>query len=99
MIFSSLGVLVGSGLSSVFLSIYVDPGVSSSLTVDDERWVGAWWLGFAIFSAVAVFWGLGIMGFPRQLPGTKAIREAAENDGNENLVRVSVVFCKTKKIP
>ena len=80
------GLLVGSVLGSIFLSIYVDIGVVTSLTEGDERWVGAWWLGFAIFSAAAVFWSVWMMGFPKEFQGTRRIREAAREEKDETAV-------------
>ena len=62
-------------LLSIFLSIYVDLGVQTSLTPRDPRWVGAWWLGFAIFGALCAFWSFWLFGFPKEFPSTRARRE------------------------
>ena len=67
--------MVGFVLVAIFLSIYVDLGVQTSLTQRDPRWVGAWWLGFAIFGVLCCFWSFWLLGFPKEFPGTRARRE------------------------
>ena len=66
---------MGFVLSSVFLSLFVETGVQTSLTSQDTRWVGNWWLGFAIFGGFGIFWSLWLFGFPKEFPQTKKRRE------------------------
>ena len=66
-----LGATVGFVCVSKFLSMYVQLGVQTSLTIHDTRWVGNWWLGFAIFGAICVFWSIWLLGFPNEFPSTK----------------------------
>ncbi|PFX24711.1 solute carrier organic anion transporter family member 4A1-like isoform X2 [Stylophora pistillata] len=70
-----LGAAVGFVLISRFLLMFVEPGVQTSLTIQDKRWVGNWWIGFAIFGAICVFWSIWILGFPKEFPLTKKRRE------------------------
>ena len=65
------GAAVGFVLLSSFLSMFVELGVQTSLTMEDTRWVGNWWLGFAIFGAICVFWSVWLLGFPIEFPLTK----------------------------
>jgi len=51
--------------------MFVELGVQTSLTMQDSRWVGNWWLGFAIFGAICVFWSVWLLGFPKEFPLTK----------------------------
>ena len=51
--------------------MFVEPGAQTSLTILDKRWVGNWWLGFAIFGAICVFWSVWLLGFPKEFPMTK----------------------------
>ena len=69
------GAAVGFVLLSSFLSMFVELGVQTSLTMQDTRWVGNWWLGFAIFGAICVFWSIWLLGFPKEFPPTKKQRE------------------------
>ena len=69
------GAAVGFVLISRFLLMFVEPGVETSLTVQDKRWVGNWWIGFAIFGAICVFWSIWLLGFPKEFPLTKKRRE------------------------
>jgi len=55
--------------------MFVELGVQTSLTMQDTRWVGNWWLGFAIFGVICVFWSVWLLGFPKELPLTKKKRE------------------------
>ena len=69
------GAAVGFVLLSSFLSMFVELGVQTSLTMQDTRWVGNWWLGFAIFGAICVSWSIWLLGFPKEFPLTKKQRE------------------------
>lgn len=69
------GAAVGFVLLSSFLSMYVELGVQTWLTIQDTRWVGNWWLGFAIFGVICVFWSIWLLGFPKELPATKKQRD------------------------
>ena len=69
------GAAVGFVLLSSFLSMFVELGVQTPLTMQDTRWVGNWWLGFAIFGAICVFWSIWLLGFPKEFPLTKKQQE------------------------
>ena len=69
---------MGFVLSAVFLSKFVEFGVPTTLTPDDTRWVGNWWLGFAIFGGLCAFWSLWLFAFPKEFPLTKRRREEKE---------------------
>ena len=72
------GAAAGFVLSPVFLSKFVELGVQTSLTPDDTRWVGNWWLGFAIFGGLSALWSLWLSAFPKEFPMTKKQREEEE---------------------
>ena len=55
--------------------MFVVLGVQTSLTIHDTSWVGNWWLGFAIFGVICVFWSIWLLGFPKEFPLTKKQRE------------------------
>jgi len=69
------GAVFGFVCLSSFLSMFVELGVQTSLTIHDTRWVGNWLLGFAIFGAICVFWSIWLLGFPKHIPSTKKRRE------------------------
>ena len=69
------GAAVGFVLVSKFLSMFVELGVQTSFTMRDKLWVGNWWLGFAIFGAICVFWSIWLLGFPKEFPMTQKRRE------------------------
>ena len=66
--------------------MFVELGVQTSLTMLDKRWVGNWWLGFAIFGAICVFWSIWLLGFPKEFPLTKKQRETELCEATETKV-------------
>ena len=60
---------------TIILSCY-----SVSLTPDNPRWVGAWWVGFLISGALAFIVALPIAGFPKSLPGSEQYRKDREQE-------------------
>ncbi|KAF6041058.1 SLCO4C1 [Bugula neritina] len=83
---SILGPAVGYILGGSLLNIYVDYPKSppSGLTPNDPRWVGAWWLGFLISSIFSALLALVMFLFPKELPGTAAIRAAKVSEAHQN---------------
>ncbi|KAJ8381911.1 hypothetical protein SKAU_G00026890 [Synaphobranchus kaupii] len=67
-----LGPMFGFLLGSMCARLYVDIGFvdtdSVTITPNDARWVGAWWLGFLVSSAIMLLAGLPFWYFPRSLP-------------------------------
>lgn len=45
----------------------------TSLSPENPRWVGAWWIGFLLGGAAALLVAIPILGYPRQLPGTAPV--------------------------
>ena len=52
------------------------------ITPKDPRWVGAWWLGYVIGGVLLALGSFFLLGFPRELPGSREMREKAINEGN-----------------
>ena len=72
-----VGPALGYGLGGAFLSVYVDPGVSTDLEPTDPGWVGAWWLGFMFSGAVSLLLSIPFLMFPRLLPDSHLIKEVS----------------------
>ncbi|TRY58393.1 hypothetical protein DNTS_018481 [Danionella cerebrum] len=66
-----LGPMFGFLLGSMCAKLYVDIGFvtldSISITPQDARWVGAWWLGFFISSVILILAGIPFWFLPRSL--------------------------------
>ncbi|XP_067138889.1 solute carrier organic anion transporter family member 74D-like [Centruroides vittatus] len=62
------GPALGFLISSFSLRYYEDPFFDPGFTEDDPRWVGAWWMGFLILSALIVIFSIPMFFFPRRLP-------------------------------
>ncbi|KAK3598167.1 hypothetical protein CHS0354_008841 [Potamilus streckersoni] len=94
--FALLGKGVGFILGGRFLDIYVDfervhPD-SVSITIDDPRWVGAWWLGFLISSCLFFLIALPLLAFGTELPAAGIVRKTRLNQeykGDRTLHEVS----------
>ncbi|XP_069484521.1 solute carrier organic anion transporter family member 1B3-like [Ambystoma mexicanum] len=77
---SIIGPVLGFMLGSLCANLYVDIGFvdidSITITPQDSRWVGAWWLGFLIAGTVTLFSAIPFCFLPKSL-----INEAEETRG------------------
>ncbi|XP_051544671.1 solute carrier organic anion transporter family member 1C1-like [Myxocyprinus asiaticus] len=84
-----LGPMFGFLLGSMCAKLYVDIGFVSvdsvTITPKDARWVGAWWLGYFVSSAILLFAGVPFWFLPRSLPkqGEEARENSNVDQGNE----------------
>ena len=63
----AIGPAVGYGLGGIFLSVYVDPGVDTTLEETDPGWVGAWWLCFVFSGILSILVAIPFLLYPRRL--------------------------------
>uniref|UniRef100_A0AAY4BDQ8 Solute carrier organic anion transporter family member n=1 Tax=Denticeps clupeoides TaxID=299321 RepID=A0AAY4BDQ8_9TELE len=67
-----IGPLFGYSLGSLCASLYVDIGSVSSesvtITPQDSRWVGAWWLGYVVTGFFSLLAAVPFFFLPRSLP-------------------------------
>ena len=52
------------------------------LDSNDPRWIGAWWLGYVFGAVFLVLSGIGLLAFPRELPGAREMRAKAMKAGD-----------------
>lgn len=45
-----IGSAIGFTLASELLKIYIEPGLTPTITQKDPRWLGAWWVGWVALS-------------------------------------------------
>ncbi|XP_065192060.1 solute carrier organic anion transporter family member 4A1-like [Sycon ciliatum] len=74
-VFAALGPAFGFLLGSVFLSQYVDVGVTNHPDSDDPNFVGRWWAGYIVSGFAMIVVSIPLLLYPRQLPGTAWIME------------------------
>ncbi|EDO41892.1 predicted protein, partial [Nematostella vectensis] len=97
-----IGAGIGFVLGGVFLSMYVDLGTQTSLTPEDEGWVGAWWLGFVICTGFCCFWSLWLVAFPKEFPKTEELRsqeKKLKNVRNCKQLTADVGYAKLRDLP
>ncbi|XP_048780929.2 solute carrier organic anion transporter family member 4C1-like isoform X3 [Ostrea edulis] len=75
--FATLGPALGYVIGGQLLNLYVDfhEVDSVSITTDDPRWVGAWWVGFAFASVLFLIVSIPIFGYGKELPTAQHVRE------------------------
>ena len=54
----------------------------ANLTAKSPQWIGAWWLGYIGAGVVILINAVLILGFPRELPGSREMREKAIEEGH-----------------
>lgn len=60
-------------------------------------WVGAWWIGFLIFSAVCLLVAVPLIAYPKTLPGSEKLHKISEAHNGDN--QKSQAFTKLNEIP
>ncbi|KAK7149418.1 hypothetical protein R3I94_008914 [Phoxinus phoxinus] len=67
-----IGPIFGYSLGSLCARLYVDIGLvnreSVTITPQDSRWVGAWWLGYVVSGLLTLLAALPLWFLPRALP-------------------------------
>ncbi|GAB6028302.1 hypothetical protein CHUAL_002477 [Chamberlinius hualienensis] len=76
-----LGPVFGFLLGSFCTSLYVEPFDPPSFNSQDQRWVGAWWLGLFIVAAALMVSSLAMFAFPKQLPVKKKKSSTTAENG------------------
>nr|CAD7398270.1 unnamed protein product [Timema poppensis] len=78
-----LGPALGFILGSVCTRLYADLSVDPQITPTDPRWVGAWWLGLVMVSALLMLASLAMFSFPKRLrssrPTPRALQRGKKN--------------------
>lgn len=65
------------------------------MTPESKVWVGAWWLGFFIFSFVCIIISIPLIGYPQKLPGSEKLERVSEAYKSQT----SQAFTKLNEIP
>ncbi|NXC34862.1 SO1C1 protein, partial [Campylorhamphus procurvoides] len=92
-----LGPMFGFLLGSLCAKLYVDTGFvdpgSITITPQDSRWVGAWWLGFLIAGATNFLSAIPFCFLPKSLKKPKG----ANNDKTSRGLLENMDFCTSLK--
>ena len=70
------GPAVGYVLGGFFLSIHVDPWVSTDLTESDPNFIGAWWLSILISGILSIIVSIPFFMYPRRLKDFDEVAKA-----------------------
>lgn len=65
------------------------------MTPESKVWVGAWWLGFFIFSFICILIAIPLIAYPKRLPGSEKLKKSSEAYRNQQ----SPAFTKLHEIP
>lgn len=78
-----LGPVAGYLLCSLCLKLYIVPGLTPTITTDDPRWLGAWWLGWLVLAVLVFVVSTLITLFPKRLPHTgESIKKLSSGPGS-----------------
>ena len=66
-----IGPAIAFALGGLFLSIFVDPFTTTTLTNTHPQWVGAWWIGFVLSGIAGIFGSIQFFFYPRRLKHAK----------------------------
>lgn len=95
-----LGPACGYTLASYSLKHYVYPSLHPTITTADQRWIGAWWLGWLVIGVLLAVGAFAIGMFPRSLPRAAARKEYLElKQKEEGAVQEKTVEEKTDDLP
>ncbi|KAL5285653.1 hypothetical protein ACFFRR_007383 [Megaselia abdita] len=67
-----IGPAAGYAIASFCLKIYIAPHLTPTITNNDPRWLGAWWMGWIIIGVALIIPTFLISLFPKQLPRAAA---------------------------
>jgi organic anion transporter 4A len=68
------------------------------MTPESKVWVGAWWLGFVVFSFICFVIAIPLIAYPKRLPGSENLEKISEaHNGDDN--QKSQSFTKLHEIP
>ncbi|XP_015609202.1 solute carrier organic anion transporter family member 2A1 [Cephus cinctus] len=79
-----LGPAIGYGLASFALKFYISPTLTPTITTQDPRWLGAWWIGWIILAILLFVFASVIALFPKTLPRAAARRVLAIERSKSN---------------
>ncbi|KAL6255053.1 hypothetical protein P5V15_013386, partial [Pogonomyrmex californicus] len=71
----ALGFILGSFCTMVYANLSKNP----QITPTDPRWVGAWWLGLVLISAMLILVSLAMFAFPTRLPASRTPPRRADS--------------------
>ncbi|KAG7205509.1 hypothetical protein KM043_007490 [Ampulex compressa] len=82
-----LGPAIGYGLASFALKFYISPTLTPTITTQDPRWLGAWWLGWIILAILLFIFASVLALFPKTLPRAAA-RKALALERNKSATSI-----------
>ncbi|KAK1122984.1 hypothetical protein K0M31_008621 [Melipona bicolor] len=94
-----LGPALGFILGSLCTMIYADLSANPQITPTDPRWVGAWWLGLVLISAMLMLVSIGMFAFPTRLPASRTPPKRADAKKPSLREQSSTVASATRVLP
>lgn len=82
----AMAYLGGGYMLSINVDFWTVTENETGLTSKDSRWIGAWWLPFAIAAVLCTLSTIPILGYPRDLPGAAEIRKARTSEAHDGKI-------------
>ncbi|PSN49396.1 hypothetical protein C0J52_12004 [Blattella germanica] len=80
-----MGPTIGYYFASFSLRQYVDTSLHPTITNEDPRWIGAWWLGWGPLGVFSIFCAILLSLFPKKLPrAAERMRAAVKSKKKES---------------
>lgn len=70
-----LGPAFGYAIASFCLKLFIAPSLTPTISQNDPRWLGAWWLGWIFLAIVLAIFSFLIGLFPKALPRAAVRRQ------------------------
>lgn len=86
-----LGPALGYTMASFILSVFIEPGLTPTITRNDPRWLGAWWMGWLVLGCPMLLAVPVLAMFPKSLPRAAVRRIIQTERQRRDRVDVDVV--------
>ncbi|XP_070496425.1 solute carrier organic anion transporter family member 4A1 isoform X1 [Chironomus tepperi] len=91
----ALGYILGGQMLMIYTDFLTTDQSIIQMTPESKLWVGAWWLGFFIFSFICILISIPLVAYPKRLPGSEKLEKTSEAYKNQQ----APAFTKLQEIP
>lgn len=88
--FRLLASAIGYSMASFSIKLYVSPSLHPSITDEDPRWIGAWWVGHVVFGISMFVLAPIICTFPKTLPSAALRKREMAKIATEKIAEAEI---------